>query len=51
MLTVFALCGILGLVGCKNGYKSIKESKNNENADKLLEANNSLIENHSNKYI
>lgn len=44
MLTVFAICVILIYVGCKNGYNSVKEHENDENADKLFDVNESLIE-------
>lgn len=44
MLTIFALCVILTIVGCKNGYKSIKEQESDENADKSQTNNVSLVE-------
>ena len=44
MLTVFALCGILNFVGCKNGYDSIRGIKNDEDADNIILEDKTLIE-------
>ena len=49
MLTLLFACVILILVGCKNGYTTIKEVKGDENADKSQEINESLIENTSSR--
>lgn len=49
MLTVLSICVILILVGCKNGYNSIKEDKRNEDADKFLLQGEALIENTSSR--
>lgn len=44
MLTVFCVCVILILVGCKNGYESIKGDKSDKDADKSQIIEESLVE-------
>lgn len=49
MLTILSICVILILVGCKNGYDSIKEAKNDVDADKIILEDKTLIESTSSR--